>query len=89
MCLGCQNSQIIITYCNVYEVIDLITDDADPAPGGGVEKLLVPEPVDVAGGGHVPAEHAGQVEGGPLLHVHRGPGLDLAHGIWNRWDDPI
>ena len=63
------------------DVIHLITDNADTTPGGRVEKLIIPEPVDVAGRGDVAAEHAGQVEGGPLLDVHGGPRLNLAHSI--------
>ena len=49
---------------------DLIADNAHPAPGGRVEKLVVPVPIDMVGRGHMATEHASQIEGRPLLDIH-------------------
>ena len=46
---------------------DLVTEDVDASPGGGVEQLRAAEPVDVRRRRHVPRHHARQVQHRALL----------------------
>ena len=62
---------------------NLVTDDVDPAPGGGVEEEGVVVPEDVPSSGQVAAEDAGEVEETSLLHIDGGTSLYPAGGLCN------